>query len=244
MSSETRKRYWSFPRRGFNDISALALLVWLGYTIAVPILSIVLDRRADLDRSVWEEASRAGQWFVLFVGIHLGSVVLPLNISHGKTRRDFAIESTLLTVAYTAIVGLLLTLGWIVERVLYSVLDVSQRLESNHIFGSPTDYPAIFLENWLILLLWMAGGTFIAAAWYRYDAAGLLSIIPALVVASVCDLVIGTSWGPAGNLINRTFDVKNPPVLITVLVVLAGITALMLMAWRVIRDVPMRNQPA
>jgi hypothetical protein len=244
MSSEPRKRYWSFPRRGLNDITALALLAWLGYTIAVSILSITLDRSGDLDRSVWEEASRAGQWFVLFVGVHIGSVVLPLNISHGKTRRDFAIESTLLAVVYTAIVGLLLMLGWVIERVLYSVLDVNQHLNGSHIFDSATSYPAIFLENWLILLLWMAGGVFISTAWYRYDAAGLLSIIPALIVASLSDLVTGTSWGPSSNLINRAFDVENPPAVIMVLVSLAGIAVIAYMAWRVIRDIPMRNQSA
>ena len=53
-------------------------------------------------------------------------VYLPMNITHGKTRRESTIEAGLFVAAYSALAALLVSFGWVIERVVFSLLDVEQ----------------------------------------------------------------------------------------------------------------------
>jgi hypothetical protein len=134
--------------------------------------------------------------------------------------------------------------GWLIERVLYRILDVEQSLQEASIISSATDYGNILLESFIVLVIWTAGGLFIASAWYRNSESGLLTIIPALLVAAIVDLGLGTRMGTVSSLLRRFFDPEQPPLAVTLGIAAFGIIAIGVMAWRVIRDIPIRNVAA
>lgn len=241
MNQTPTERYWRFPTWLMRDLTSMAILSWLGFTLVVIGIIVAVDRYGHLDRSIWEEASQIPQWFVLFIGVHLSMTYLPLSISHGRTRRDAAIEATLFMAAFSGLVAVLLTLSWGIERVAFSILDVKQVLSDPHIFDSATNYPLIFLESWIVLLIWVIGGAFIAASYYRYDGPGLLAIAPALLISSVTEFAMGASWGPTGQFLQWLGDPNDPPLLVTMLVAVAGAAIMLAMIWRIVRDIPLRK---
>lgn len=244
MNEAAPQRFWSFPRFVFRELTQLLMTAWLGFTIAIIGIALSIHQWGTLDQSIWEKATQAGHWFIFVMGIQIGMVYLPMNITHGKTRRDTAIETGLFIGAFSAITAVLLTAGWVIERVLFRILDVEQRLTENHLFDAATDYPLIFLESWVSLALWAAGGLFIAAAYYRYEGAGLLAIIPALIVASMAGIFLDSTWGPAGRIADSAIGLRNPPILVSLLACVAGVGILLGMAWLIIRDLPIRKLSA
>lgn len=244
MSAVAQGRYWSFPKKLTIDLSAFTVLVWIGFVIVISAISIGIDRWGNLNQSVWEHAWQIPPWFVLFMGVALATDHLPLQLTHGKTRRDFMIEASIFIGVFSAFAGLLQTLGWVVERGLYAVLDAEQRLEEQAIFASATDYPLIFLEAWIVMLIWCAAGLFIAASWYANNEEGLAAIIPALLIATIVEFSLGASWGPIGGLVRRLFDPDQPPLAITIAAGLLGLAALLAMTWRVVRTIPIRSTSA
>ena len=233
-----------FPKKRTGDLLIFSFLAWVGFVIFVGALTFAIDRFSEIDNSIWESAAQLIPWFVLFIGVHTGGTLLPINIAHGTTRRDFAIESVLFLIVYSVGIGLLMTIGWVLERALFAVGDWPQTLSETHLFSSATDYPRIFVESFLLVLGWTTSGFFIAAAYYRYDSQGLLAIAPCIVVIGIMQAAMGSSWGPAAALIDRFFDPESPPLLVVIIIGFACVAAIMAMAWPVIRDIPLRSKAA
>jgi hypothetical protein len=229
-----------------GDLAIFTLLIWLGFVAVVAVITAVVEHYNGIDNSAWESATRAIPWFTLFMGVHIGGTLLPVNIALGKTRRDFSIETVLFLVTYSFFTAILATLGWLLERVFFAIMDWPQALNEEHLFGDAHDYPRIFIESWLILLAWTAGGVFIAAAYYRYDNNGLIAIAPCLVLSGVLQASIGagSTWGPVTPLVDRIFGTSTPSVIVAVLTGLVCFGAILAMAWSVIRDMPMRSKSA
>ncbi len=241
MNAPAKKRYWSFPTYIFRELTEFMLVCWVPFMIVAMGIIYAIDRWGELRESIWEDVVQVPQWFVLFMGVQVAMVYLPMNITHGKTRRDTTIEAGLFVVAYSALAALLVTIGWVIERAMFSLLDVEQILTDPHIFSSATDYPLIFLESWINLALWTAGGLFIAASYYRYDSSGLIAIVPSLLIASFVALFLGSSWGPASRVLDNLFDVENPPVLLSAAVGVACVALMLILAWKVIQEMPIRK---
>lgn len=244
MSRPLSDRTWSFPKKMTEELTGFTALIWLGFVVAVSAITLGLDRWSDVNRSTWDSASQLARWFTLFIGVHVGSNLLPLNIAHGKTRRDFSIEAMLFLVVYALAGAILMTLGWVIERGLYAIGDWPQHLDNPHLFSNPHDYPRIFIESFFIIFAWTTGGAFIASAYYRYEGIGLLTIAPSILVVGIMQSVLGFDGVPFGERVADYFDPSGWPLLISSAVAVVCVAALMAMSWPIVRDIPMRRRSA
>jgi hypothetical protein len=225
-----------------EDLIVFSTLIWIGFVLVIGASVIGIDRWGSINNSAWESATQFIPWFVLFIGVHIGATLLPLNIAHGKTRRDFSIETVIFLVLYSFAISVLILIGWVLERALYSIIDLPQSLTDEHLYSNAHDYPRIFISSLFIQLGWTTAGVVISAAYYRWDYEGLLSIIPCVGAIGLIQVVIGGGWEPATALANRFIEVDAPSILLAIVVSILASAAMMAMAWPIVRDIPMRQQ--
>jgi len=244
VAKQSSGRTWTFPAKMSSDLVIFTALIWLGFVIIINGAAIAINHWGTLEDSIWEEARQLAQWFLLFMGVHIGSELLPQHVTHGKTRRDFFIESGITVAILSAATAVMMTLGWVIERIVFNVLDIEQTIRRTALFDSARDYPMIFTESFIILTVWTLGGLYIAASWYRNADTGLIAIAPSLLVVSFVDLGLGSRLGPIGGIARRFFDPEQPPLLLTLGIAAIGIAILGWLAWAVIREIPIRNVSA
>lgn len=236
-------RTWGFPSKLFGDQFALAALTAVGLFFVIALITLGIDRFETLDMSVWSEAaSQVPRFFVLFIGIHIAMSVLPLHVAHGRTRRDFAIEGAIFAVCYSAGVALLVVAGFGLEALLFRLIDAPQTIPDGHFFSSAGEVHLIFLEHFLMFLGWTLGGTFLGAAFYRFDSNGLFAILLVLLPAVMLDVAIGAKDGPIGGMLNRVVEVGTPVFGVSILMSLAAAAILLAASWPVVRDIPLRGK--
>ena len=223
----------------------LAVLTWIGFTLTVLGITFAIAALGDVTQSIWDPASQVARWFVFAMGVHVAYGVMPLHIAHGQTRRDFAKRAVIFMLMFAGATAVLMTAGFVIERVVYAIADWPQTLTEEHLYSSASDYALIYLEHLLLMLVWVAGGALIGAAFYRDGALGGLMIAVGIVAAGLTGWVLGSAqgWGP-GQLLYRLLDADAPPVLLSVLAVLGIVAGLLALTWRLARDIPLKNKTA
>jgi hypothetical protein len=189
-------------------------------------------------------AAAAPPWYALFIGVYVMNDVLPMYVAQGVTRREFSIQAVIFALIYAAVVATLMTVGFVLESVLYRVMDWPHDLTERHLYASADDVPLIFVESWLQFPVWLGVGAFIAVARYRFDAAGLLTIAPALLPIALVDIAVDSYTGPADALFDRFVDPASLPLLASVALCLAAFLLVAAMTWPIVRDVPLRTKAA
>jgi hypothetical protein len=180
------------------------------------------------------------RWFALFIGVYLANTILPLHITHGQTRREFSIQAVVFIVLFAAALAVLITLGFLLEAGLYRLAEWPHDLSENHIFTSVRQIPLIFIEYWLVLALWTAGGAFIAAGFYRSESLGALTIPLAMVPAAIAEIAYGSSWGPLTFVLERVADSSGKSLALALPLGAASIALMLAMTWPIVRDIPIR----
>lgn len=224
-----------------TDILWLTLMVWAGFLVVVAGIAVGIAVFDTVTRSVWEPAAQLAGWYAIFIGGYLSHDVLALHVTHGQTRREFAQHATIFIVVFAAVIGVLMTLGYLLERLLYRLTDWPHRLENEHLYSSTTQVPAILAEFWLMMLVWTATGAFVGASIYRFHNDGLLAIAPAMVPIGLAGLALGDGWGPVASLVALVGDPSPPPV-VAIGLCLAGFALALAMAWPIVRDIPIRTK--
>jgi len=229
----------------FEELFALAFLTWIGFTITVLGITLAIAALGEVTQSVWDPATQVPRWFAFFIGLQVAHDIMPLHIAHGQTRRDFAKRALVFMLMFAAATGALVTLGFVIERVVYAIAGWPQVLTEARLYSSATDYPLIYLEQLLVMLVWVAGGALIGAGFYREAASGGLMIGIGLVAAGITGWALGgvDGWGP-GQLMHRFLDLEALPLAVAVLVVLAVAAGLVALTWRLVRDIPLKNKTA
>ncbi len=247
MQSTLRRRSSAVPWKMFEDLFGLAFLTWIGFTITVLVITFAIAALGEVTQSVWDPASQVPRWFAFFIGLHLAMDIMPLHIAHGQTRRDFARRAFVFLVMFAAATAALVTLGFVIERVIYAVAGWPQTLTELHLYSSATDYPRIYLEQLLVMFAWLAGGALIGAGFYRDSGTGGLMVGVGLVAAALVGWVLGSvdGWGPS-QLLHRFLDVEMAqlPLLVSVFGALAVAAGLLALTWRLVRDIPLKNKTA
>src|SRR5690606_32319633 len=115
IATQSSRRTWSFPTEMTLGVMAFAALLRLVFLLILTIATLSIDRWSSLEHSIWAQARQLAQWFLLFMGVHVGSELLPQHITHGKTRRDFFIESGIAIILLAAATSVLMLIGWVIE---------------------------------------------------------------------------------------------------------------------------------
>ena len=223
------------------DILWLTLLVWVGFLVVVAGVAIGIGQFGEVTSSVLEPAAQLAGWFAIFMGGYLTHDVLELHLTHGQTRREFALMATVFVVVFAAFVALLMTVGFLLERILYRVADWPNRLESDHLYSSTVQVHAIFTEFWLMILIWTSAGALVGSAVYRNGHEGWLAILLALIPISMASVVMGDGWGPIESVDRVLRDPSvHPAVAIPVCLFAFGLA--LAMTWPFLRDIPVRQK--
>lgn len=235
------QRTWRLPRLLLEDQLALAGLSWIGligFTMAV-VTGVSFYR--DIVISGWEVASGIVPWYAAFIGGYVLHTLLPLHISHGRTRRDFAIEAVIFGGIFTTVVALLTTAGFLIEQGVYALAGWSRGTPNNHLYASYTEYATIFAEYWLTVLVWTAAGAFVGASVYRSSELGWFSLVPALGMVAIAGLTQTNTGQPMGFILNRLPETGSTSLVLTAVLSLVSVLIGTGLTWLTIRDTPMRN---
>jgi hypothetical protein len=63
----------------------------------------------------------------------------------------------------------------------------------------------------------------------------------ALITLALSDVAIGVDWGPVGFVVRRVLDPLEPPLVVSLLISVAGAALALAMTWTIVRDIPIRT---
>jgi hypothetical protein len=241
MSDRADDRTWTIARLLFATHLPFLLLAYGVFVAAVLVITVGIDLRGTVSRSVWDPAVSIVRWFALGYGLYFINRLLPVYVAHGRTRREFLRSVALFGVVAGAVVAALLTLGLALEGVLYRVMDWSHRVEPERLFDTPGQYPLVFLTYWAMLVIWMTIGLLLAAGFYRSGGNELVVIGLALAMVVVTGYALGFSGLP---VVGAVVDVADVPLAATLGLCLAGLLPGAAVTWALVRDIPIRNRVA
>jgi hypothetical protein len=215
-----------------------AFLVLFVGTMAV---TFVTSAWWDVDRSIWHYvASQWTQWVVIGLGTDVISTYLRLHIAHGRTRRDFLRQLWPYFVGVAGLYGVFVAIGYLVERGVYGIMGWRQSFLDTGVFDTAGDFFGLAGAFAVTFLLWLLGGTLLAAAFNRNVLLGLLLVPFGLLLASLGELLVGRSVIPLFHVAQLLRVDGLSKVAIGVALLAAGCVLL----WGIVRDIPVRVKVA
>lgn len=234
----------SFPWPLVKGHVSFALLVWAGFVAFVLLVILAVAAVRGIEVSGWDRATEAVRFYAVFIGIHLGYSQLPLHITHGQTRREFAMQAAMFAGVFVTALAAMVAAGFVLERGLYEVAGWPQDVSDGRLYTSPSELHWIFVQGWLVQGLWFVGGALIGAAWYRGAWSAGIALTAAIIVAIVSQMFITSDWTPFMNIYEQAAGSADIQPALATLYNLVLIGGLLAACWYVIRDIPIQNKAA
>lgn len=231
------------PRLLLEEFLGLTVLAWAGFVVTIAGIIIGINIFDEITQSIWDFATQAPGWYALAIGFYLAHGKLPLYVSFGQTRREFALRGGVFIAIFVAVLAALMVVGFVLERILYRLNDWPQVIQDGHLFSaaSVTQVPTIFAEYALIFLVWTLAGALIGASFYASEEEGAYAVFVAIIAVSLVNIAVNASWGPTGRLVDRFFSPDSTPFLVSLLLYLVAVGGVGALTWRVVRDIPLRQ---
>jgi hypothetical protein len=249
MSASEHTPTWTIARHRLGiDIPATVFL-WVMFAIGVAVLCGVASVITTIGISAWEQAAQIPRWYAGGTGVYLTWFHLPLYVTHGYTRREFATQVPVVIAAFATVLAALMAVGYLIETFVYRAAGWTQGLTRSHLFDSPDQVHLVFAEFWLVFLVWTVAGALLGAAFYRNNGLGMVLIPVALAMVGVIEYALGEGIGPMPfgflRLLLQPLEVIDARSVAGAAAITTGVLAVGLgLAWAVIRDIPVRNKPA
>lgn len=211
-----------------------AVVLWIGSLIVAP-------RIGDLETSTWEFFGLGWlRWVQFAAGCVLAYSSFPMLVAQGLTRRRVA-QGSLVGIGVLGAVGAaVITAVYVVEGIVFSVLDIDHVVSEHHLFDVPGQWWWVAVESFLVYAVYMASGWFIALGFYRWNTvAGVLLIVPGLVPIVVVESALSSSILPE----NIEEVITDVPVAAAVLIAFATFAVTAAVTSRIMRDTPLRSRP-
>lgn len=245
---------WRIPRPPLEDWLFITLCGWVATMLGVVAIGNLIDHWAWLASrfgqevnditvtySIWSVIAGIALWFVGFLGGYYVHNYLPAFVANGQTRRDAAIGTLVFTSILSGTVTVLVIVGYVWERIVYSIAGWSRGTPNDDLLATSfDDYGRLLVANLLALVLWVTGGALIGSSFYRGNTRGAIGVAIALIAMSL----VGGNDGLGGQatIFTRQFDVEpSLPLTIT-----TTITCMLAMAaitwWWNLRELPLRNK--
>lgn len=250
MSSTTaasqRLDRWVIARHRTREDVGAVLSLWVIFSLFVFAVVLLVAAFRTIEVSGWEIGSQIPRWFAGGLGVYLSSVYLPLYVAHGRTRRDVAVQCLVSALVTAVVMAMLMTLGYVIERGIYAIAGWPQALGSDHLYATATDYPLILLDFLLLFVAWKVAGIFAGAAFYRSPTLGFVTLPIVVVVVGLAEATRSPGFLEiAGDLVSWLQVVPDVPSAgASIVITLVGLVVMLPAAWLVVRDLPLRNEPA
>jgi hypothetical protein len=220
----------------------LRLAVWLWAIVAAAwvVITFVLDRAGGVEGSTWDTVDQGPRWFLFAMALIMVGGYLPAHVANGMTRRSFTTAlgaaMAVTSVGYAA----LWTLGWAVERAVFTARGWPTASRAEHLAGSDGPLVLLGLEGLVVFAIYAASGMLVGAVYYRAGAWWGTLTLP-LTVGPVLLAEVLAAGGRLGDVLQTAWSVDRLPVAVgfALLVLLAA--ALATAAHLVIRDIPIRS---
>ncbi len=223
---------------------AFAAMIWAGFAAFVMLVTVAVSSWHEIEISAWDQASVAARWYTLFIGVHLGWSILPLVVTHGRTRREFMEQAVLFVAVFATATAAMVTVTFVIEAGVYRLAGWTQAVEAGQLYDSARQLHLIFVQAWLLIGLWLSGGIFISTAFYRNAALGGLAIGVSIVLAGISGIAISSDWGPFGAFYERLTGEDSIGGPLGVALHLACIAIVLALTWRVVRRIPIQSKQA
>jgi hypothetical protein len=222
---------------------------WILAAVLVSFLGpLALSRYNDIDLSTWYYTGNVAKWFTAFVGGGFVHALVPSMIAAGVTRRELSIGIGVMGLLWSALLGVFVIAGLLIERAYYDAMGWSQGIDANGTvaaigtWGETAAFAAVYP---LMYLVYFAAGAVIGAAAYRWEGTGWLLLFPILpVVFSLDNAVYDTEpFGPAwAGVFGRFMEDWGRGVVLAVALVVAVVLAVA--ARRLLIDIPLQSKKA
>jgi hypothetical protein len=227
---------WPIARYLLSTHFVFLMFVLLCFYAVCAVILGVAAALTDVTISTVDAAAQVLIWMALGYGASATGVLSTMMV-HGRTRREFLVQHPFFQLVTTGTAAALITSAYAVETAVYRALDWGQKVQEHRVYESTSDYPVILAVYWCMLLTWMLVGVFVGAAFYRWEAAGALALLPAAAVVLINGSVTGFFSLPFTRI-----EVDGVLPVIGVTVVLVAVTAAML--WATVRDIPLKTRAA
>ncbi|NLT54942.1 MAG: hypothetical protein GXX79_10330 [Actinomycetales bacterium] len=236
----SRFRHWAVARLLFSTHLPFLVLLWVPVAVLLTAAAGVVAVVGTVNHSVWDIAVPILRWFALGYGAYLTTRMLPLCIAHGRTRREFMIQSSCFVAALTGVLGALLALGYLLEKGVYGLAGWRQQLADERLFDAPDQFWLIALCYWVLLLLWTTVGAFLGAGFTGADEGwGVIALLPAVVLAILASVATGINGLP---FVSRLLGESSLGLPIGMLSCLAGYAVGLAITWGLVREIPVRTR--
>lgn len=234
-----RVESWRIARLLMRTHLPLAVLLWAGFVVAVCVLVAAVAMFRSIEISTWDAGAPLLRWLAFGHGLYLTGRLLPIYVAHGQTRRAFMTQASAFVAFLTAVMAALITVTYLLERLLYRLLDWPQKINENRFFTDSTELLPIFVSYWMLLLVWSATGAFLAAAFYRLDAGGILALPVGVALVVLVGVAAGFDNIPFIGRLVRDLDA---PLAVTAALGSTTLLTCLLLTWALLRDVPIKNR--
>ena len=233
-----------FPRRLLVEQGYLAAMVWLGFSLTMLVIPIVVSFFRPIEVSSWVFAQSIVQWYALAICVYVGWHQLELHVAHGRSRSSFLKSAFIFVTGFSALLALFCALTFYPETLLYNLMGWTQNMDGERLYDMPLQSHLVFLNAWLGIALWGAGGLFLGVAWYRSTIIGSLGIPFAFALSMVAGVGMASTDGPLQFLVHQGLVPQEPNLLLALALHLLCIAALFLATWYCGRDVPILKKAA
>lgn len=241
MSTDTSG--WVLARHRLRDDVAATLLAWAGFALFVFVLVFAVAwLRGPIEISGWETGSQLPRWFAGALGAYATSVHLPLYVAHGYTRREVARQTPLAALVTVLLLAALMTAGYGLERLVYSLAGWSQDLLQPHLFSTPDAYGLVFVEFVLLFAVWSSAGALAGAGFYRSPGHGALVLPLALLLVGAAELVLSPGFFEVVTAFFGFLGFEPEGVSVGAAAAVSGgcIVVGLALTWLLVRDMPLR----
>lgn len=208
------------------SLVAFSALIAAGAFVFAVAVTFVVSVFKNVEISAWNiVTSQIARWFLFWTGIYAIHNVLPIAVAHGRTRREFLAAATVYTVVLAAVMSLITWLGFFVEGGIYALMD--WRADEHGTL------PAYFL----MFLVWCGVGAFVAAAFDRFGAGGILALPFGLALVVSAGMLVPGS----GNL-PFLRNIPDVPGGGWQLASVAGWLVALVATWVIARDMPIKTR--
>lgn len=229
---------WPMTRIMLTAHVWFALISLLVLMVVGALVTVGISIWGNVDQSVWHYvATQVFRWIAVGLGFDAISTYLRMHLAHGRTRRDFLRQLWVYFVGLAAAFGVLLTIGYLVERGVYALVGWPHKLQPAALFDSSGDVLGIFGGLALMMLLWTIAGAMVHAAFTRNVLLGVAAIPVGLALISPTELLVGANGVPIFRDMVASWGLST---IATAGIAVAFIAVGCAATWGIVRDMPMR----
>jgi hypothetical protein len=235
LRSATRDAARALFRRGLP----FHLFWWAVLIVVITGILVARARFAAVDTSTWFWAGSSPRIMFLVIGILLPTLFLPRWVSHGITRRAFALAGGLDMAAAAIAGGAIMAAGYAVESAVYDAAGWQPALDGPTLplFIDGRQWYLIVVGYTLLFSAYAITGWLLGAGYYRWGPwRGTLFVAPA-----VLPLVATEAIFLPGQTLGLTLGLEWLPMPAVIVVALTITVLGSLSAYGVVMNMPLRR---